>query len=352
MASATPPPSPALFDNRYRPVARLGGGAYGEVWEAEDTTTGRTVALKLINPYGTTPDAAWAEATRLTQLESPHLVRVHGAALAIDVPYIDMELALGGSTAAKMAPFGVSQSVATRWAQQVSRGLQLCHNRGIVHRDVKPDNVLLSRTGEALLGDFGAAAIMAPDGTADEHGDVHVRAPEAFGGRCSAVADVYSLGATLFSYLTGDYPHRLVDHGGDIGALWRSVASGAPDLREVAPHVNRTLATVVRKALAVDPHDRFQTATELDAALSRVHAPGRTAQRVAPHDPSGRCWDVVAPAGRKGAEVHVCAVPMGAQVEIDVFHTASGKRIRRHCSRAAAARVGVELRRVFDSLTG
>ncbi|MDP3950539.1 protein kinase, partial [Microbacterium sp.] len=97
-ASILAVPATGLFVDRYRPTERLGGGHFGEVWKADDTKTGRTVALKLINPFRTTPDMAWEEATRLTSLESPHLVRVHGAALAIDVPYIDMALAPGGST--------------------------------------------------------------------------------------------------------------------------------------------------------------------------------------------------------------------------------------------------------------
>jgi serine/threonine-protein kinase len=320
------------------------------VWKAVDTTTGRTVALKLLNPMHATPDAAWAEATRLTRLESPHLVRVHGAALAIDIPYIDMALAEGGSTAKKMTPYGVPQAVAVRWAQQVSRGLQLCHSNGLVHRDVKPDNVLLSRTNEALLGDFGVAAIMALDGTASEHGDAEIRAPEAFGGRCSAVGDVYSLGATLFAFLTGRYPHVFADHGNDLNVFVDAVSAGAPDIRDVAPHVNRTLAGVVRTALSVDPGARYQTAAEVDAALSRVHATSRTVHQIPPHDPGGRCWDAE-PAGAKGGStIHVCATPNGKSVTIDAYHVASNKRLRQHCRETTPAKAAVQLRKVFDAL--
>jgi serine/threonine protein kinase len=344
-----------LFHDRYRPIRKLGGGAFGEVWQAEDTNTGRIVALKLIDKTHTTPDMAWQEATRLTSLESPHLVRVYGAALAIDVPYIDMALAPGGSTAEASDPYGVDQATAIRWAQQVAHGLQLCHTRQIVHRDIKPDNVLLSATGGALLGDFGAAAIMRSDGTTDEHGDVEIRAPEAFGGSCTAVGDVYSLGATLYYFLSGQFPHSWPDHGGDMTAFEQAVRCGAPDIRNTAPQVSRTLSAVLKRALALDPRQRYQSASEFGEALSRVGARGRHVRRVPPHHPSGRCWDA-SPAKGKGATVHVCVNPAtgsspSTQIAIDVQRVGS-TRIRQHCQTTTAKQAPIRLRAVFDDIAG
>ena len=124
-------PSVGLFDGRYELRALIGQGLFGEVWNALDTTTGRTVALKLLDGSKTTPDAAWREATSLTALESPLLVRVHGAALALDVPYLDTELAVNGAASAAASPFGVAPFVAVRWTRQVAQGLHLCHQRGL-----------------------------------------------------------------------------------------------------------------------------------------------------------------------------------------------------------------------------
>lgn len=327
----------------------LGGGHFGEVWRAEDTTTGRVVALKLIDPSDTTPDMAWQEATRLTSLESPHLVRVHGAALAIDVPYIDMALAEGGSTAKATSRLGTDEETALRWAQQVARGLQLCHVRGLVHRDVKPGNVLLNRVGHALLGDFGVAALMASDGTASEHGDAQVRAPEAFhGGSCTAVGDVYSLGVTLYYFLTGDYPHRWDDFGGSYDDFAAAVRAGTPDIRDVAPHVSRTLAAALRRALAVDPAARFQSAADLDRALSRVRARVRCIRRVDSHRADGMCWHMAEPA-KGGKSIHVCCDPSGLRsVDLDVFYEQSGNRVREFCGSVTARQAPARLRAVFD----
>jgi serine/threonine-protein kinase len=322
------------------------------VWKADDTKTGRTVALKLINPFRTTPDMAWEEATRLTSLESPHLVRVHGAALAIDVPYIDMALAPGGSTKTQTTPYGIDQATAVRWAQQVARGLALCHTRRIVHRDIKPDNILLSGTRNALLGDFGAAAIMRADGTTDAHGDVEIRAPEAFGGFCTSVGDVYSLGATLFYFLTGRFPHSWAARGADLLAFEAAAKGGAPSVRDLAPHVNRTLGGVVTKALQVDPAQRYQSAAEIDAALARIKATARQVREVIPHDPAGRCWDATPPPGRTTPQaVHVCATPGSSNtVVVDARFTTSRNRIRQHCQTHPARQLPTRLRAVFEDL--
>lgn len=341
-----------LFDHRYRPIQQLGGGFYGEVWKADDTTTGRTVALKLLDKNFTTPDMAWEEATRLTSLESPHLVRVHGAALAIDVPYIDMAIAAGGSTAVPTTPYGIDQDTAIRWTQQVARGLQLCHTRRIVHRDIKPENILLNATNDALLGDFGAAALMRANGTTDEHGDAHVRAPEAFGGQCTAVSDIYSLGATLYYFLTGRYPHSLSAYP-DFNDYIAAVRSVAPDIREVAPHVSRTLARALRKALSVDPSpgQRFQSAAVFDRALSCVKAPLKRVRETTPHDPAGRCWDAPPAPGKTGRAVHICATPTtGNAVEVNVYYSKSGNRVLRHCQTTTTRQAPIRLRAAFDDL--
>ncbi|MGL5829756.1 MAG: serine/threonine-protein kinase, partial [Angustibacter sp.] len=337
-----------LFDERYRPIARIGGGSFGEVWRAEDTTTGRVVALKLIEPTQTTPDMAWQEATRLTSLESPHLVCVHGAALAVDVPYIDMALA-ERSVAAEVGPLGTDPGRAVRWAQQVARGLQLCHARQLVHRDVKPDNILLSRVGNALLGDFGVAALMAADGTASEHGDMEIRAPEAFfGGNCSALGDVYSLGITLFYLLCGRYPHRLHEYA-TYDDFARAVLGGIPNIRDVAPHVNRTLAAVINKATATDPSARIQSAAELDQALARVRGPRRIVQRVSPHQPDAMCWDLSAPTKGAGRRMHLCAISTGLTTTTIDFHYAdSGLRVRTYCATVPTKQLPTRLRAVFQ----
>lgn len=344
-----------LFDQRYRIVGRLGSGNFGEVWKAEDTTTGRVVALKLIDPTETTADMAWAEATRLTSLESNRIVRVHGAALAVDVPYIDMALAPRGDTSVASRPHGVTPGTAARWALQVCAGLQLAHLRGIVHRDIKPSNVLLNGAGDAMLGDFGVSAILEPDGTAAAHGDLHIGAPEMFSTfRSSPTTDVYSLGVTLYYFLTGRYPHLLADFGGDADAFTAAVAAGHPypKIRDLAPHVGLPLARVVQQAMSADPAERFQTAEAFGAALVRVLEPPRPVRRVESHGGHEMCWEIAAGTKSSRSPLAVCVWGVSrGRCGVRVAHEATGRLVRDLSVTVTTSRVPTHLRTVFARYT-
>jgi len=341
-----------LFDRRYRLLSLLGQGHAGEVWRAEDTTTGRTVALKVLDGTKTTPDAAWKEATRLTSLESPYLVRVHGAALAVDTPYLDMELALGGTAADHSAPLGVTADMAVRWTRQVAQGLHLCHQRGLLHRDVKPENVFLDDKQDARLGDFGTAAVQGPTGSASVGGDPQVRAPEVLkGGDCTVRSDVYSIGITLYSFLTGRLPHRWIDHG-SFRSLKAAALGGPPDIRTVAPHVDRALAAVVRTATSLTPTDRFASVGAMDNALGRLRSSLRAVKETVPHSGCERCWDARPTAPRGGTDVHVCLLRSGRRFKVLTRHVASGNRITSCCrDQVPAGQAPVFLRKVFSTLS-
>lgn len=348
---------PETFHDRYALLERLGRGEFGEVWKAEDTNTGRVVALKMLRTAGGTPDEAWQEATHLTSLESPCLVRVYGAALAVDVPYIDTEYLPGGDTADACAPVGVPPSTAVRWTRQVAQGLNLCHDRRILHRDVKPGNVLLDANGDARLGDFGVSAIMDTASTAAPHGDRQILAPEViWGDRCSRNSDVYSLGITLYAYLTGRLPHRFEDHRLDDGSrdlrsfLLAAVAGPAP-VRDVAPHVGTALGRIVAKATAVDPAARYESAADLDQALAALPSAKRDICEVPPHPHAERCWDAAATKGPATA-VHVCLAARadGSTYDIVTRHSPSDRRITRYCTSTPRGRLGPALRRTFDAL--
>lgn len=321
-----------------------------------DSTTGRNVALKLIDPSRTSLDAAWREATYLTSLASPNgpnirfLASVHGAAESdLGVPYIDMVL-LAGSVAKKTPPLGVDESLAVEWIQRVSRGLHLCHERRLLHRDVKPDNILLSQTGDALLGDFGVTAVMAADGTAESHGDPDILAPEAFGGRCSVQTDVYSLGVSLYYLVTGGYPFRLSDYAFDFTQFEAVVKMGVPDVREFAPHLSLGIAKVIRIATERDLAQRYQSAEAMDAALASLTSLRRVIREVAPCTADGRCWDAE-PQGRLSTRpVHVCATPItDKSFEIETRHV-GGNRITAHCVEVKRGQLVPRLRSVFRDL--
>lgn len=343
-----------LFAGRYRlEGAPLGSGTSGEVWRAEDTHLGRVVALKIL--VDTEEDDAWQESRRLTTLESPNILRVHNADLAIDVPFIDSALAECGTAADEMVPVGMAPARAVHLTRGALRGLQLCHDRTILHRDVKPANIFIGATGDAQLGDFGCAGLMTAAGTAKPHGDPDIRPLNVLkGAPCSAASDVYGAGISLYAMLTGFLPYSIAA-AGDFKAHRENVAAGMPDVREVAPHVSISLAKVVRMATAPKAADRYATAAEFSAALARLPVVQADIRRIegksAPdldHDNHVRCWRVERRSD--GGLIYVCVMADERRHEVEV-RRANGRRVVVHCKGGLRkAECSAHLREVFTSL--
>lgn len=298
-----------LIDSRYELLSGLGSGAFGEVWRAFDRNRGHEVALKLME--ATAEDDAWAEATMLTRLESPNILRVNKAALAIDVPYLDTALAESGTAADLAGSNGLAPAAAVRVMRGLLCGLGVVHEHRILHRDIKPSNVFMTRTGDAQLGDFGVAAPMEADGTASVHGDPNIRPPEAFdrgGGRSSVASDIYGAGLTFYALLAGWLPF---DFWSD--PAWSEpiaqVRAGARDIRDVVPHVSLSLAKVLRKAIALEPDDRWQSAAAFDRALGRLPVLACDVTQQGPHAGHERCWRVRR--RRDSHEFDVCVAVSG-----------------------------------------
>lgn len=342
-----------LFAGRYLIEARLGPGAYGEVWRAKDQHLDQVVALKILSR--TQPDDAWQEARRLTALESPNILRVSNADLAIDVPYIASVLATRGTAADEMKPLGMAPARAVTVIRGMLRGLQLCHDRQILHRDVKPANIFIGATGDALLGDFGCAALMSPDGSGNPHGDPDIRAPEVLkGGSCTRSSDVYSAGVSLYAMLTGSLPFSLVALG-DFKALRDAAIAGMPDVRDVAPHVSLGLAKVVRKATRPKPAERYGTVAEFNAALGKHAAAVADICRVEPsaaahldHVGHDRCWTAVR--RDDGQVIYVCVHPSGRRFDVLVRRSGGRRMSALGRSGLTALATTVHLRRLFDKL--
>lgn len=205
------PPGTTIND-RYELRQKLGSD--GHVYEAFDRTLQRLVALKLLHPEKPGQAQAWDEAQRLEHLRSRFLIDVLNADVIVqsDIRYIATPLVTGGDLEAAARPHGLCVRDAVRYAQQLASGIDRIHAAGMVHRDIKPANVL--RTGDNIfVSDLQFCEILAADGRADRNGSWCTLAPEtaADQGYCSVKSDVYSLGATAFYLLSGEYPvdHRL-----------------------------------------------------------------------------------------------------------------------------------------------
>jgi hypothetical protein len=246
----------------------------GAVYEAEDTASGRRVALKLISPEHA--DSAEAverfrrEGRLASTLSHPRCVFVLTADEEAGRPYIVMELMPGRTLAdvvAEQGPMEPAEAVAR--TLDVIEGLQEAHRLGFIHRDVKPSNCFLDADGRVKVGDFGLAKSLAPINsltrTGSFLGTVLFAAPEQIKGEpVDAQTDLYAAAATLYYLLTGQAPFD----GGDAAAtLARTVSDPAPSMRRLRPGLDPTLDTVVLRGLERDRGRRWRSLAEFRAAL-------------------------------------------------------------------------------------
>ncbi|MGB0613157.1 MAG: CHASE2 domain-containing serine/threonine-protein kinase [Miltoncostaeaceae bacterium] len=257
----------------YHLVDVLGRGAAGVVYRAEEIRTGRAVAVKVLAP-DVAGDPGFRERFRrearvATQLEHPNVLPVFAAEDDDEVLFMAMRLVEGGDLAAAMRAGGpLGPAEALRIGDAVASALDAAHARGLVHRDVKPANVLVDRAagGHVYLTDFGIAR-STQEGTISSHGDVlgtaGYAAPEQIMGEDTGPpADVYGLGAVLFAMLTGAAPYARGTAGASLSAALTEPPPGVPGYPALDP--------VIARALARDPAGRFASAADLMAAAHRA----------------------------------------------------------------------------------
>jgi eukaryotic-like serine/threonine-protein kinase len=277
VAPADPDPG-RLIDRRYRLVEIIGSGGMATVHRAVDTRLDRTVAVKLLRrEVLADSDIAMRfrrEALAATVLRHPNIVACLETGTDNGQPYLVMELIEGEDLAARLRRGGrLEPAEAARIGLDVARALGVAHVRGIVHRDVKPGNILLARDGRAMVTDFGIARLAADAEGAvpgTTLGSVHYFSPEqATGATTTAASDVYSLGLVLFESLTGQRAW-----GGDTTAqlVAARIDAAAPSPRAIRPEVPAALDAVVVRALDPDPAGRYQNGGAMAAALESVVA--------------------------------------------------------------------------------
>lgn len=268
-----------LVGGRYRLDRPIGSGGMATVWSATDEDTGQVVAVKLMHPrVQDDPDLLVRfrrEADVVSRLDHPCIVRLldQGAADE-DGPYIVFELVEGTTLKARIRQEGaLAPAEAASIASQVARGLELAHRSGIVHRDIKSHNILVTGSGVAKLTDFGIARLLdgMQDGltrTGTVLGTSDYLAPEqARGLAVDGRTDVYALGIVLYESLTGELPFPADT---PMAVALRQVRDAMPDPRAVRPQVPAYLAAVVARACEKDPDARFPSALDMADALVDV----------------------------------------------------------------------------------
>lgn len=253
---------PRQIADRYRLVELIGGGAMGMVWRGEDTSLDRVIAVKeLILPFGhggeekatEAKNRAMREARIAARLQHPHAITVFNVVEHEDRPWLIMEYLPSKSLSAVLADGPLPVDEVIRIGIQLTSALQAAHDAGIVHRDVKPGNVLIGEDGTVKVTDFGisrASGDATYTATGEISGTPAFLAPEvARGVDASAASDVFSLGATLYTAIEGAPPFGTADN--QIALLYR-VSSG-----EIVPPVKAgKLKPLLLRLLEVKPEDR------------------------------------------------------------------------------------------------
>ena len=270
----------SLVLDRYRPLRPLGSGGSGSVWLARDERTGLDVALKIIAREGKAAARAEREAAAAARLRHPACLRAYDFARDERHVYIAYEYVPGRTFREALRAGELRDAAAIEACAQVCDGLAHAHAAGILHRDVKPSNVLLEENGRvtARLLDFGLAQ-MAEAETLTAQGDVPGTlayiAPERLAGEeTTAAADVWAVGVMLWEALSGRHPFWQ----GSMLDTARAIEGGAPSLEELRPDLPKPLLRLVDRALELDP-GRRPSAREFAQALRGAAAAGRRRQR-------------------------------------------------------------------------
>src|SRR5581483_751476 len=261
-----------IIDGRYVLGEELGQGADATVYRAQDLRLDRTVAIKLLRPELQADPTFVArferEARSVALLEHPSIVRVHEYGTALGTHYLVMDYVAGGDLRARLRGGALPVDDALGIASDVAAALGAAHAAGIIHRDVKPANILLHGDGHAKVTDFGIAKMLdvpALTATAALLGTPHYLAPEqASGDGVTPASDVYALGVVLFEMLTGQH---LFEGESFVQIAMQHLHTPPPDITELNSAVPGWLAALVRRALAKDPAERFADGAALAAAL-------------------------------------------------------------------------------------
>jgi Flp pilus assembly protein TadD/TolB-like protein len=288
-ALATPAFAPGhSFGDRYTIVELVGSGGMGQVYKAIDRGLNRTVALKLIRPGLQTRIGALQrfrrELSLARQVTHPNVCRVHDLGEVEGTLYISMEFVTGQALEDLMRSVGhLSPRQTIAMGRQICAGLAAVHERQIVHRDMKPSNVMVDRAGHAVLMDFGMAYHAGDEKLTSEGsvlGTLAYLSPEHARGQTVDVrSDIYALGVILYEMLTGRRPP------GDDGPLplaLRESGERCPPPSHFVPEVPVALDAVVLRCLERDPARRFPTAVDLEQALAQSASSLSTVLMAAP----------------------------------------------------------------------
>ena len=275
-----------IFAGRYRLQRKLGSGGMADVWLAEDQELGRKVAVKLLHERYANDEQFVErfrrEATHAAGLSHPNIVSIFDRGEAEGSYFIVMELVEGRTLKELIVSRGFCPvPIAISYVRQILAALRYAHRNGVIHRDIKPHNVIVDSEGVVKVTDFGIARAGVSQMTEEGAiiGTAHYLSPEqARGAPVDQTSDLYSAGIVLFELLTGEVPFT-----GDspVEIAMKHLSETPPVPSELRPDVPADLDLLVVRALAKEPADRYQSAAAMDADLETVARGGRVAAETA-----------------------------------------------------------------------
>lgn len=255
---------------RYDIISKIADGGMGSVYKGRNQVTGEIVAIKIVPPNMANNQVLIKrfeqEFRAASRLENEHLVRALDFGYENNTPYLVMEYVEGETLGQRIERQGrLSEKDAIKIIAQIAKGLHSAHQQGLVHRDVKPDNILITPDGKAKLADMGLVKEVETElnltRTGRGLGTPQFMAPEQFRNAKNADArcDIYSLGATLYMAVSGELPFRSCS---PLDAWMKKVQNDFPPPRELAPHISERLDWAIRRAMSADPQQRPATCRE------------------------------------------------------------------------------------------
>jgi serine/threonine protein kinase len=266
----------------YRLIRLLGEGGFAEVYLGEHIHLGTEAAIKILSARLSSDEIEQFrnEARTIAHLKHPHIVRILDFGVGNGTPFLVMDYVANG-TLRQRFPRGTQLPPETilPFVTQIAAALQYAHDQKLIHRDVKPENMLLEQNNHAMLSDFGIAIVAHSSrslNTQDQSGTLPYMAPEQLQGKPRFASDQYALGVVVYEWLTGTKPFN--------GMSWEIVSqhfsTPPPLLREKVPMLSSLVEQVVLKALEKNPHQRFESIREFAQAFASATKQAKKASNV------------------------------------------------------------------------
>jgi len=276
---------------KYKILSTIGSGGFGTVYLAEDTWIDKKVALKVPHKQGVDFGELLREPRLLASLNHPNIVTIMTAEKQENIFFIVMEFAPGEtleSVITQEGALGVARAL--DYTCQICNAVDHAHRQGVLHRDLRPSNVIVSESGMLKVADFGTSRFLeiAAHGTT-VIGSPPYMAPEQFHGKAVFASDLYSLGVTMFQMLTGVLPYDTPSRA-DLDRLMHGELLIAPRLKN--PKIPKAISDIVVKAMAPEIHARYQRASDLLDDVIAARGPRRTPRPAGSEPPTEETQDI------------------------------------------------------------